>query len=440
MDRFASQDFPKGEEVFGGGKEAHIQEGDVPANLLGSPAFRLNGCMAQRDGVCLARVPDETLRVVGQLTSCLNALADRLTKSVVFLAETLLLLESTEGGTIRRAFYLLVFASYNPKFQLLAACRYADRNQQPDGCAVLGFPFELDVDFEPCRTTGAGETIACKTSSQLSLALARMASDWSCAQLSYTVPDDGTLTTCLVDGMNGDSKPIGGKNAPKATRMPKPAEEPMARLLRNMLGRDPVEAGRQAGRDRQFEGGGEPPIEAIAEAYEAPQHVDPEAYEDDDGICEDPGLLEELLESHIDEIGGAEVDQPMQPADDDQDGVAPFEAVAEATTPEAPPRPWADISDPDVGGYFWRPGPERPMKVGRLTAAFSNSRGIRCYQHSNCTRAVGIPKVPSFELIRQWLHLAEPKQHGDTKAIAEAKRNRHLDQLRILRDTGALPA
>lgn len=70
----------------------------------------------------------------------------------------------------------------------------------------------------------------------------------------------------------------------------------------------------------------------------------------------------------------------------------------------------------------------------RVTAAFSGSRAVRCYFHPRCSIAIKEHRMPDNEQVIAWLLSAERVQPTDSPAEKDAKRNRHMQALRDIRD------
>lgn len=89
-----------------------------------------------------------------------------------------------------------------------------------------------------------------------------------------------------------------------------------------------------------------------------------------------------------------------------------------------------EICGPSSLGYITEDG----RSIGRITAAFSGSRGVRCYLHAKCSIAIKENRMPTNGDIIAWLLAAERIQPTDSAEEKAAKRDRHMQALRVLRD------
>lgn len=88
------------------------------------------------------------------------------------------------------------------------------------------------------------------------------------------------------------------------------------------------------------------------------------------------------------------------------------------------------IDGPSPLGYITQNG----RAIGRITAEFNKSRGVRCYMHKKCTLAISIRKMPSDADIVRWLQAAELPLPTGSETVQAQKRDRHMAALRALRD------
>lgn len=451
MARLAAKGYASKEEVYKPKQGFVIHEADTkPEDQIGGQGYKLGGCHASYEGFCRKGLGDGVERTLNQILGYLNKLCDRLTKSVVAKAETLLMFECEVGGVVLRKFAFLVWASFSPKFQLFAMCECAERNAIANDAEQLVYPFEVDIVFEQCKVTSSGEAMTTRTSGQLALMLADLGQVWLVPELKYQVPDRESLVPSEVMGIAKGPDQVSGDGIPVATRRQPLSTDPIAQQLRRRFRGDPVEVGQQAAmtaRDnstRRLASLVAPP--PLQDAPALVDDVDPECIAEHDMLCESAELLDEVLEAAAEPEGGEldiGCDEPEALVGDDAApvGAEPLQTALEgavggdvasepAEAPQSPPLAPLPIVGPDSGGYFKRGG----KIVGRLTAAFGKSRAIRCYEHSRCSLAISMHKVPSNDQIIQWLSQAEPAERLDPKPEAERKRDAHLQLLRDIRD------
>ena len=408
---------------------------------------------------------------VRQIASVLTSLVDKLGKKTALLAEALFVFESCGGEAemVERRWAICTWPVYSPKFQLWTLCEFAARNPTASSVPELQFPYEVDIVSAPSKVSPMKRCVAELTTAELALMLAKITLLWRCALVEYMLPDVPSLLPSRVDKLACDSVPMSGpavKLSAAQKRKAPPANSFLDSLKRRtkMLRIEDIPSGGSADAAPAIANGVvadeatlAPPL-VIADAAVAEPDMGRDEFlgEDEDAMIdvEEDALLvfEELDLADVFDFPDAE-DPPVlaEPEGDEVlveevdttmigDDGAPGDA--EPPLPPIPPAveglDEADIArviGPSALGYFNLDG----RSVGRLTAAFGGSnRGIKCYVHpGRCTLAVVEAKVPSADNLKRWILRAERYVDGDTKDDKQAKLNRHMDDLRSLRDRTA---
>lgn len=420
--------------------------------------MRLSGCQLSGQRLCEASIGDELRPVVGQLVAALAKLADDLGKDRARGGTVLVMFEQLAENAENapgRLFGILCQASYNPKYQLWARCSL-DEATCDVNAADLALPFEVKVVNRLCAITCYGEVVDCLSSGELALAMAGLGVAWSLRVAQYTIPDRETLLTSLVTGWEGDAIAISGPTvAAGPLKRPRDQDDSMLRALRRRPADDAAAAGLRAAilggqarppvRGRGARGEQSAPILAVCDI--PPDEVCNSLQVSDDDLPEE--LAAEMVEYFgLAASGSAATSSSSRGASGSAEHSAGAVRVARGTDSEqageqvrgeaveAMPPPLGDqIVGPTPSGYITRNG----RSFGRISVFGPNesNRGVRCYQHASCTLAIAVHAMPSTAAIIQWLQDAEPVEPSDSKAVKNAKRDRHLAALRKLRDSAS---
>lgn len=349
--------------------------------------------------------------------------------------------ECAAGAVVKRLFAICAKASFNPKYQLWAVCEYSACNVVPATCAELVFPFDVELVACPCSLTGAGQRLDVRTSHQLAEMLIKFGMVWSAVELKYIIPPGDSLKFSRVASTLGDQFMISGPDVPKSAKRVAEPKDDIMEALRKRPRLDALVAGHRAARSlsssqqpqlhRRHGDAGIDPIMPIEDGM-AGGIVDFECFDEQDQFPADLDVLAELLDFHIDVDEEVDVAAPSVPSS----SAASSSSAPPLVAPDvpfdeelpAPPPVGDDIEGPSASGYFTRGG----RAIGRLTAVFGGSRGVRCYQHANCSVPFTIARCPEVATIKAWLVSADPCLPADLKPIKDGKRAAHMTALRLL--------
>lgn len=442
---------------------------------LPGATFRLGGCASSGHALCIAGLPAELQGTVSPILSSLNRIVDALGKETARSAEVLFMFEHTDGANhVHRVFAILLLARYSPKSQVWALC---DLDPSADHTALtLPMPFEVVLSARPSKVSHTGIVVNCCTSAELAATLAATGRDWFIQQLVYSIPDRETLVVSVVSGNIGERRCLSGAGAELASRRAaRPPTDPLIQALRRRARRVPK------GNEARSSGGQRRARQLADDAASAPDGLPPvgdgagesndEAVADGDLDDFPPDLIAEIAElMEADQQAVATSPSVAQPPDDiaaDPPAARHGSGAGSSMHPpsngvgvdaplgaEAPPRAEAAKSVPSASGpgdvvqgddaaarasEICGPSPtgyitENGRLLGRITAAFSGSGGVRCYLHPRCSIAIKENRMPDIGQVIAWLLGAERVQPTDSPQEKEAKRSRHMQALRDIRD------
>jgi hypothetical protein len=352
-------------------------------------------------------------------------------------AETLFMFQCSEGDALKRVVAVCAKAVFQPKYQMWASCEWSEYNLGAATSAELQFPFDVEYVACPCRLTGSGNVLAVRTSHQLAQTLVVLGKVWSAVELQYIIPPCDSLKYSQVMGTLGAPIMISGPDVPKSRKRVAEPKDDIMEALRKRPRLDALMAGRYAAHSMpRGPAGGHPRGAGGGGLAVEDGPVDDECFDAEDQFPSDVNILAEVLDFHIEEVGM-----------DDQAAANPSVASSSAASssneprpvvdPEPPPfdeeppaplPPGHDIFGPSASGYFSRNG----RSIGRLTAVFNNSRGVRCYMHANCSVPFSLARCPEIAVIIGWLDSADASLPTDSKAAKDAKRVAHMAALKAL--------